>query len=232
MHQKPLTNGRIALIQALSNPLLLRKNARQWLLASGCFVFLIFLFPILSHRGRPSAQILENQIAIWEQQEAHHPTHFAKIEEGLKHSKTNSKQFASRIAQQLLFTGQDELAVKYVQEVLQHAREHPPPLWYTHFSTATYCIAKKNYREALELAHALKEEMDRDPKKRSNNSFLYLCNVLRTIALERELGMRSQEKKRWHEFLKLSDHPDFRQSFSTLDHYMREGSVSFQNLEN
>ncbi len=220
-------DGRIALIKALSRPLLYQKKRKRWLLLGGS---LLICLPFLSFWRGTSVPLIEEILARWEQGKVHDPVSFAEMEKKIAQSYAHRKRFSPRIAQQLLFFGQDELSTKYLQEAMRHTRDHLP-VWYSHFSTIAYCIAKKHYSEALDLSRALQEEMDRHPTERARNSFLYLCNALRVVALEKELGMIEQGKKDLRELMKLAEYPEFRESFSRLDHYLREGEISIWHLE-
>lgn len=219
MRRMHLVEGKLALIKLLSKGIVLK-----WLLP---IAGLGLLIPMLPFRRAVPPEAIERSLQTWERGETHDPSQFALVEKGVKAAK--SSKFSPRIAQQLLFFGEEKLATEYLRDAMLHSKGRLPP-WYALFSTVTYCIAEHKFQEALDESYALRKEMDVNGAMKEECKMLYLCNEVRILALERELILRPQAAQTAKNLLKLSESAEYTQAFLVLDQCFREGGIGLKEL--
>ncbi len=131
--------------------------------------------------------------------------HLSKLQKILrKHPELHAK-YDGAIAQKLLNSSEQGLAMSYAKAALKRMEGFSP--YYIDFSQSSLLIAENKLEEALSRSKALKSSMEKDDgfwEKKSeivrHGCILYAYNLLRIAMLEKAAGTPEGELLAWKEF--------------------------------
>lgn len=129
-----------------------------------------------------------------------------RLEVLLAHHPETRPSYDGVIAEELLIQGKVDEAKPFIERTFQRVK---PTLekHYLSYAKTSLLLAEGQLKEALQEAHALKEDMlkaIREEKTPSFGGVLYAFNLIRIALTERELKHLPEEKKAWSELSQLS----------------------------
>lgn len=164
----------------------------------------------------------------WSQGQENDPVALSKLEKVLSSHAEISPEYDGVIGERLLVWGQSEIAKKYLQKSWNRTRGGA--LYYLQFSKNSLQIAEGNFKEALEGALELHEEMTGDPSlflpdhKAHWEGLLYAFNLVRIGMLEQKVGSQEGELKAWNTFMALQEKDP--EAFLMLQHHFRDNQLT------
>ncbi len=145
-----------------------------------------------------------------------------KLQKILKQHPELHPKYDGRIAQKLLLTSQQGLALSFSKAAQKRVGSFSP--YYLQFSNCSLLIGEKKFEEALSQSQALKVALDHDAnfwKKRSelvqHGAVLYGYNLLRIAFLQQVLENVPGEIEAWNDFKKEAGWLEIGDSLRRLD---------------
>jgi hypothetical protein len=141
----------------------------------------------------------------------------------------------SEIVQTLLLADQIESAEPLARQCIERLRKHSP--FHAAYSEASLCIERQQFQKGLELAVALKEQIDRDPesealkgKNLQGGATIYVSNLLRIALLQKQIGNIPGELSAWKELREVLNTEDKSVAAQLLEANFGQSGFSFADF--